>query len=256
MNKHFLTLEKDQSCAHRPLPGLSVDRMLPGLSGDRMSPGLPGDGKTCSSCAGRIEYGFLTRLRFLPAIMALMSMTVLSYCNNGPLEVQASLFCPDYSAQDDACQNLHFEDVEDSDNTIMARFSESRFAGIKTWKEWNHYIYFEEPITVGFLLRWNRPAGLEERSSLRNDLRCVYTISHPETQVSIRGELEGKRLESGGLWCFNYLGTLLGELQKQEGVLKRIPDPNYFPVDLKLEVESSKKHLRREVTRRILVYWR
>lgn len=173
----------------------------------------------------------------------------------GDLEVGSQEFCPDYDAIDDVCLSGAFNGLEDTQE-LQIQFEMPPAQGPSTWKQWNHYIYFEKPITVGFLVRWSRDATLDERMELRKDLSCEFRIEHPETGKGINGHLEGKRLEENGLWCFDYLGTLLGELQKEEGILNNKPESSYFPVELTLSVESSKKHLRREVTRRILVNWR
>ena len=183
---------------------------------------------------------------------------VLAVCNPAGLEVSDVEFCSDYDAEEQTCSMQPFRAGE-SEN-LLAELGElsvvAREGKHLTWKDWNYHIYFDRPVTVGLFLKWNRVASLEERAELRKDLRCVYSLAHPTTGLSVRGELEGMRLEKEGVWCFDYLGTLLGELQKQEKTLEERPDLSYFPVRLGLEVESSKKHLRRELTRNIVVTWR
>lgn len=187
-------------------------------------------------------------------LFSLLLSFVLTSCSREELNVRSFEFCPDYSAEKRLCNEGPFR--HRSEDTVLASISlDSPLAG-SSWKEWNHYIYFDEPLVVGLWMSWNRDASLEERTALREDLECSYEISHPESGVSIQGELEGKRLQEDGLWCFDYLGTMLGELQKQERTLNESPDPGYFPVKLTMAVESSKKHLRRELTRNILVTWR
>ena len=193
---------------------------------------------------------------YIYAFYAFLPVVFLCSCNcGGPLEIQSSQFCPDYDAASDACNDHGFQSDSASDH-LTVEFTVSDDHKIGTWKEWNYFIYFEAPITVGYLVRWNREASLEERSELRKDLHCSYLIQHPTSGMEVRGELEGKRLEKNGVWCFDYLGTLLAVLQKEEGILQNRPERDYFPVKLTLMLESSKKHLRTEVSRSILVIWR
>ncbi|MCB1139198.1 MAG: hypothetical protein KDK23_10605 [Leptospiraceae bacterium] len=182
----------------------------------------------------------------------------LVVCTPANLEVSDIEFCTDYDVEGGNCSMQPFR-VTHSEQLLADLGAISvivREGKQLTWKDWNYHIYFDQPVTVGLFLKWNREASLQERADLRKDLHCIYSLNHPATGVSVRGELEGMRLEKEGLWCFDYLGTLLGELQKQEKTLQQKPDPSYFPVRLGLEVESSKKHLRRELTRNIVVTWR
>ncbi len=195
-------------------------------------------------------------LRNLQIYSIFLSLTVVLGCNGtGTLSVASDEFCPDYDVNSDVCQMQRFQSGTDGKD-LLVEFTVPKETTLSTWKEWNHFIYFESPITVGYLLRWNRNASLDERTELRQDLHCSYSMRHPVSGVEVQGELEGKRLEKNGIWCFDYLGTLLAALQKEEGTLKKEPESDYFPVTLTMMLKSSKKHLRREVTRSIVVNWR
>ena len=195
-------------------------------------------------------------LRNLQIYSIFLSLTVVLGCNGtGTLSVASDEFCPDYDVNSDVCQMQSFQSGT-GEKDLLLEFMVPKETTLSTWKEWNHFIYFESPITVGHLLRWNRNASLDERTELRQDLHCSYSMRHPVSGVEVQGELEGKRLEKNGIWCFDYLGTLLAALQKEEGTLKKEPESDYFPVTLTMMLKSSKKHLRREVTRSIVVNWR
>ncbi|MBI41735.1 MAG: hypothetical protein CMF59_19240 [Leptospiraceae bacterium] len=195
-------------------------------------------------------------LRNLQIYSIFLSLTVVLGCNGtGTLSVASDEFCPDYDVNSDVCQMQSFQSGT-GEKDLLLEFMVPKETTLSTWKEWNHFIYFESPITVGYLLRWNRNASLDERTELRQDLHCSYSMRHPVSGVEVQGELEGKRLEKNGIWCFDYLGTLLAALQKEEGTLKKEPESDYFPVTLTMMLKSSKKHLRREVTRSIVVNWR
>ena len=131
-------------------------------------------------------------LRNLQIYSIFLSLTVVLGCNGtGTLSVASDEFCPDYDVNSDVCQMQSFQSGT-GEKDLLLEFMVPKETTLSTWKEWNHFIYFESPITVGYLLRWNRNASLDERTELRQDLHCSYSMRHPVSGVEVQGELEGK----------------------------------------------------------------
>ena len=207
-----------------------------------------------------LSSGFLTLSRmsktgtlFLCAGLAMFAAIPGAGCTPEPLQSRPGYYCADYDAESGNCTNAG-QRLENGTVVIELGAIHSEKAH-KSWHEFNYYIYFEKPVTVGLFVPWNRSASLDDRMELRSDLKCEFQLGKKDG-VEVSGELEGKRLEEKGVWCFDYLGTLMAHLQKKEGTIEASPSEDYFPVQLTLILESSKKHLRREDTRNILVHWK
>lgn len=125
----------------------------------------------------------------------------------------------------------------------------------KSWRDLGYYMYFHSRQTPGLRVAWNRPLAPADRARLEKSLHCSYVLQKGDRKVS--GELEGRRIdETGrGLWCFDYLGTMLIEFHKQAGSLESPPAADFFPVTLTLRFETHLSELRGEKTGPIFVRW-
>lgn len=124
-----------------------------------------------------------------------------------------------------------------------------------SWRRLGQYMYFHSRITPGVRVDLERPLGPAGRDRLQEDLRCSFTLQRGERRVG--GKLEGARVDErgAGFWCFDYLGEMLLKYHKKFGTLDRIPDPGFFPVELRLGFEGSRLPLRGGINSTVGLRW-
>lgn len=125
----------------------------------------------------------------------------------------------------------------------------------KTWRDLAYYLYFHSRVTPGVRIDFEAPVPEEKLSSFKKEPVCRYTLQDGEQAV--HGELEGIRVDEdgAGVWCFDYLGTMLLKLVRERGMEELPPDPSYFPLDLDLEFQSDLLGQGGRQSSRVILQW-
>lgn len=105
---------------------------------------------------------------------------------------------------------------------------------LETWDNLGNYLYFQKKITPGFLIQFNRSPSHKERKKILETYKAYYRFAE------LRGELAG--FEFGETWIgsFDYLGSMIKDLQRIQKQEKSYPFlTNLFPTSLKFLYESE-----------------
>ena len=181
----------------------------------------------------------------LPLLLVLAGLAIGCERDPGPLALAELYFCDD--VVDDAC--------------VLRGPAGGRYAFVapevkrSSWHDLGYYMYFHSRQTPGLRVEFNQALAPADRQRLEKSLHCSYVIEKGELRVN--GELEGRRVDDGGrgLWCFDYLGTMLIEFQKKHGDVKAAPRPDFFPITLRLQFSSDFPVIKGEKSGLISVDW-
>lgn len=124
-----------------------------------------------------------------------------------------------------------------------------------TWRDLAYHMYFHTRQTPGIRIDYRPRLAAEAAASLRQEGHCEWKLSRGGRSVG--GHLEGRRVDEdgGGVWCFDYLGTMLIEYQKKHGSLAARPDPSFFPAEITLGFRSANPALSAELSGTVEVHW-
>ena len=174
-----------------------------------------------------------------------LSLASLLACDPGPFAITKTYFCDDVSR--DECVVPMPED-----GAYAFSAPESKRG---SWHDLGYYMYFHARQTPGLRVEWNQPLSPEDTARLETSLRCHYTLRRGDREVS--GELEGTRVDQNGrgLWCFDYLGTMLIKFHEKYKSVEDAPAADFFPVTLQLRYESHLPILNGENSTPITVDW-
>ena len=108
----------------------------------------------------------------------------------------------------------------------------------KTWFDFAYHMYFHSRQTPGMRVNFSRGLNTQEEST-RTNAHCVYKISKGDKFAE--DHMEGLRWDENGsgLWCFDYLGTMLVKFHKKYGTIQTKPTPDFFPVTLNIKLEGG-----------------
>ncbi|MCX7998063.1 MAG: hypothetical protein N3A69_03805 [Leptospiraceae bacterium] len=110
----------------------------------------------------------------------------------------------------------------------------SKTVQIPTWDALGNYLYFQEKITPGFILHFNRKPTHIERKKILETFKAYYQFA------GISGEMAGFEFGENWIGSFDYLGSMLKERQRSRKEEKSYPFlTNLFPAKLKFLYESE-----------------
>lgn len=115
-------------------------------------------------------------------------------------------------------------------------------AALRSWTDFSHHLYFHSRITPGLRVDLSG-LGAGERQALAR-AHCSWTLEDPAAHHRpVGGHMEGIRVDEAGLWCFDYLGTMLlafvreNQIQSDPVRLEAI-----FPLRLRLSASVDFVH--------------
>ncbi len=177
----------------------------------------------------------------------LLALTVfgLGACAPEPFALKRVFFCDDSTG--DECR------LPAPENGVYAFVAPG--SKRSSWRDLGYYMYFHARQTPGLRAEWNNALEPARRAALEQSLHCEYSLERGPQSVS--GELEGERVDENGrgLWCFDYLGTMLIEFHKKYGSIEKPPAAEFFPVTLRLRFETDDPQIRGEKSTPITVRW-
>ncbi|MBE7440370.1 MAG: hypothetical protein HS115_18110 [Spirochaetales bacterium] len=122
---------------------------------------------------------------------------------------------------------------------------------LASWESLSYHLYFHARITPG--LRVDHPFASSDLDRLRQASHCSYTLRQGGKEH--RGHMEGLRLDETGLWCFDYLGSMLLDFHRQAGTALQAPDPRFSPFDLELAYETPLSSVRGMLSAQVSLQW-
>lgn len=160
------------------------------------------------------------------------------------LHVTRAFFCDDYS---DHCE-AQMPEAHQYQFQIPADKT-------RTWRDLSFYMYFHSRQTPGLRVDFSRKLTEAEADRVRRNGSCPWTLVKNGRVVG--GHLEGFRLDENGagMWCFDYLGTMLLEYHKKYGSVGEAPRQDFFPVNLQLEFHSGEPGLSASLAGPVTVRW-
>ncbi len=160
-----------------------------------------------------------------------------------PLEVEESYFCDLF--EEGVCQDRRGD--EHVYQVAVPAYKQG------SWYDLGYHMYFHTRETPGLRLIFNRTLSAGEVERLEQSMHCSYEIEQGGHVFA--GHLEGVRVDEAGVWCFDYLGTMLVRLQKDRGDENLRPTPDFFPVRLRLKYESAEPQLSGAREGQVIVRW-
>jgi len=157
-------------------------------------------------------------------ILFLISLPFLFFAACTPA-IKESYFCDDYGSQ---C-NHKMEPEHRYQISVPIHKT-------KSWYEFGYHMYFHTRQTPGIRVNFAKTLTSEEKSKLEKSLECSYSFKKGGKEV--KGELEGKRVDDNGFWCFDYLGTMIVKYHKSNETLEEKPVEDFFPAELKLHYKN------------------
>lgn len=110
---------------------------------------------------------------------------------------------------------------------------------LKSWTDFAHYLYFHSRVTPGIRvdIRWMS----ERERSRMSEAVCEWSLEDPKQRYhSVNGRMEGVRTDKNGLWCFDYLGTMLLAFARANGIASEKANPAaIFPLRLRLHARTG-----------------
>lgn len=147
-------------------------------------------------------------------------------CQPQPLQIESFQFCDNFNSLGDCTEPI------EQNHTYKVIIPADKFPG--NWDELCNYLYFHSRETPGFLLHFNRKFTPSEEKSLRRNYLAEFQFR------DVSGEMEGFEIGDNWIASFQYLGSMVREFQKKEGMLQRYPFPEQvFPADLEFHYSSS-----------------
>lgn len=188
----------------------------------------------------------MKRILNAPCVLLFFMGTIFftgSACLRNP-SVSKVMFCDDYETSCTApMESSHKYDI-----TVPEKKAAS-------WRDLAYHMYFHTRQTPGIRLDYRPRLSSEQIAALRQDGHCEWKLSRGGK--SVQGHLEGRRIDEdgGGVWCFDYLGTMLIEYQKKHGSLTARPDPAFFPAEITLGFRAANAALSAELSGTVEVHW-
>lgn len=216
--------------------GTEMKMSLEGVAEDRKQPGSAARRVARSPKASRVAVARSAIRAGARGSVAPPLRTVLLFLLLGtthchwfvPLEIEAVSFCDLY--EDDGC----VEPWNGNRRTYTPEIPEYKQ---DSWYDLGYHMYFHTRETPGVRVKFNRGLSAGEIAGLEKNLHCEYELQRDGRTVS--GHLEGTRVDADGIWCFDYLGTMLVNWHKQNGSDKERPSAEFFPVQLRLHFKSD-----------------
>ena len=179
-------------------------------------------------------------------ILSLYTVSFLSPACNGKPAIKTIYRCDDFG--EGRCREKHNSDQ------ITYSFKVPEYK-TKSWRKLGYHMYFNSRETPGVRLEFNRPLTKKDRNVLNNSLKCSYRIRKGER--SVMGHLEGIEIDEdgGGVWCFDYLGSMLEKYHKKYKSIDSPPDRAFFPIELELLYHSPIKIVNGSIKSKVFVQW-
>ena len=178
------------------------------------------------------------------SMMLLFVFLFVSCARVWPLGISESYFCDQY--KNGSCLLKHPENVHSYQPAIPAARS-------GTWFDLGYYMYFHTRETPGIRVDFNRTMTQAEQKELLSSLHCELVLQTKETLL--KSEMEGRRLDSKGFWCFDYLGSNLVSLLKKLKKEREAPDPNFFPIELEIHWKTAFPKIQGRKKSKLIVLW-
>ncbi len=159
-----------------------------------------------------------------------------------PLEIEAVSFCDLY--EENGC-------VEPWNGTRRTYSPEIPEYKQDSWYDLGYHMYFHTRETPGVRVKFNRGLSSGEIAGLEKNLHCEYELERDGKIVS--GHLEGTRVDADGIWCFDYLGTMLVNWHKENGSEQQRPSADFFPVQLRLFFAAGQPAIDGEIEGAVVV---
>ncbi|MCE9596621.1 MAG: hypothetical protein K8S54_01505 [Spirochaetia bacterium] len=107
----------------------------------------------------------------------------------------------------------------------------------KTWFDFAYHMYFHSRQTPGMRVEFTRDIATGD--PLRQSLHCKYKLERGADFVE--DHMEGLRWDEdgSGLWCFDYLGTMLVKFHKKFGSIQGKPTVDFFPINLTISLDGG-----------------
>lgn len=156
-----------------------------------------------------------------------------------------------------ACQSVYFcDDYGDDGCTqeparVRAYQVQVPLEKLASWESLSYHLYFHARITPG--LRVDHDFAPTDLDRLRQRSHCSYALRQGGKEH--RGHMEGLRLDETGLWCFDYLGSMLLDFHRQAGTAGQTPDPGFSPFELELSYETPLDSVRGRQTAQVSLKW-
>ncbi len=186
-------------------------------------------------------------------VLLTASAGFLSQCDKKAQGIRSADFCDLYKEE---CK----EPGLGATDTYKVSVPESKTGN---WRDFGHYLYFHSRQTPGMEIRFFRKLNEEELSEIRKTTRCYYRIHR--NGAGVRHEMEGIRFfpDGSGLWCFDYLGSMLIEYHKFSKTLDENPKSGpagkngeyEFPFELELSVTGESEWLNEEIQTQARIVW-
>ncbi len=160
------------------------------------------------------------------ARLALCACLLSASC--GPLVVKGAVICDDF--QEGKCTGGAPEN-----GTYRFDLPAEK---TKTWFDLAYHMYFHSRQTPGMRVEFSRGLKKDEES-FRASAKCFYRLEKGEKFVE--DHMEGMRWDEdgSGLWCFDYLGTMLVKFHKKYGTIQARPSADFSPVLLTMRLENG-----------------
>lgn len=147
-------------------------------------------------------------------------------CNKEPLVVKKLFLCELF----DEKGNCKKEIKNHQEYTLILR----KETKIENWEALGNFLYFQERITPGFVIYFNRKPTHLERKKILETYKAYYQFA------GISGKLEGFEFGRDWIGSFDYLGTMLKERQRSKKEEKSYPLlTSVFPAKIKFLYESE-----------------
>lgn len=158
---------------------------------------------------------------------SLCLILLLAITCNRQLAVESSIICDDFA--DGKCK-------EGPPQNGVYRF-QIPAEKTQTWFDFAYHMYFHSRQTPGLRVEFTRDIAADD--ALRSSLHCKYKLERGGK--SVEDHMEGLRWDEdgSGLWCFDYLGSMLVKYHKQFGSIKDRPNIDFFPINLTLTLEGG-----------------
>ncbi len=176
---------------------------------------------------------------YIPFILFSFHLCLVSSCQVAPAELQIikQRLCDNFDGK--------VECIEPKPEKGFVLLERTGPQTEESWENFGNYLYFKARETPGFLLEFNRPFTPEERISISRNY-SAYIRLH-----GVREKMEGFELGNQTIASFHYLGSLLKEVKRESGeIRKKVNLESEPPLFLEFDFilpEGTKGSLHREI---------